>query len=155
MRRLPALALLPVLGLLAAFLYRAREAEATRDFQLQGTVRLHPRFMDYAQRSSNVLVVVARGGGGMPVAVQRILHPQFPMRFSLSREDLVLPGARTAGPLQLQAALTTHGQPGLLREGDLEGWYPVPVRLGDGPVPITLDRVRQGETSQEKQNGKG
>lgn len=143
MRRVSLLAL-PVLGLLGAALYKAPELQAVREFKVSGIIRISPELRERAEKPNNVLYVVARTRSGIPVALQRIINPQFPQRFALSRQDVVFPGLAATEPVRLEAAVSSHGQPGAKQRGDLAGEYPNKVEAGEGPVPITIDRVENG-----------
>jgi len=92
---------------------------------------------------AGTLFVIARRGGGPPLAVKRIVSPQFPVQFSLGPEDVMVQGGEFRGEVTLLARLKRDGRAGPASPGDLEGVAernPVPV--GTTGVRITLETVR-------------
>jgi hypothetical protein len=87
-----------------------------------------------------VLFVVAKNKGGVPIAVKRIVNPQFPVEFEIGPDDLVVPGSHPADVLNLEVEMNTHGNVGHPVKGDLEGIDPDPVYAGDHGVHIVIDR---------------
>jgi hypothetical protein len=94
--------------LAALGLYRIHTSRAGLNFVLNGVVRVHPQFQDRTERPNTVLLVIARDRGGIPVAMQRYINPEFPVHFTLSREDMVLPGLTVPSRVKIQASLNTH-----------------------------------------------
>lgn len=109
------------------------------DFALSGSVDVSPRLRDRAPKTNAVLYVVAENEGGVPVAVHRIVNPEFPARFKMGPQDLLVPAVRRREKLQLHAEMNTHGDVGKPRAGDLEGDAPGDVFPGDS-VSVVLDR---------------
>jgi hypothetical protein len=89
-----------------------------------------------------MLFVVAENAGGVPVAVHRIVNPQFPAAFKMGSADLLVPAVRRREPLKIHAEMNTHGDVGTPLPGDLEGDAPGTAFPGDGGVSVVLDRVR-------------
>jgi len=92
---------------------------------------------------AGTLFVIARRGGGPPLAVKRIVSPQFPVEFSLGPEDVMVQGGEFRGEVTLLARLKRDGRAGPASPGDLEGVAernPIPV--GTTGVRITLETVR-------------
>ena len=114
----------------------------TGDFRLSGTVDIAPRLRDRAPKTNAMLFVVAENEGGVPVAVRRIVNPEFPAAFQMGIEDLLVPAVRRRERLKIHAEMNTHGDLGSPRAGDLLGERAEPVLPGDGGVSIVLDRVR-------------
>lgn len=113
----------------------------TGNFALSGTVDVAPRLRERVPKENAMLFVVAENAGGVPVAVQRIVNPEFPAAFALSPADLLVPALRRREPLQVHAEMNTHGDVGTPHPGDLEGAAPGTAYPGDGGVSIVLDRV--------------
>jgi hypothetical protein len=114
----------------------------TGDFSLSGTVDISPRLRDRAPKENAMLFIVAENEGGVPVAVRRIVNPEFPAAFAMSPEDLLVPAVRRREPLKIHAEMNTHGDIGRPRPGDLEGDAAGRVLPGARNVVIALERVR-------------
>lgn len=114
----------------------------TGDFRLSGTVDASPALRDRVPKTNAMLFVVAVNAGGVPVAVQRIVNPEFPAAFKMGPEDLLIPAVRRSETLKVHAEMNTHGEVGKARPGDLFGEAAGVYRPGDGGVAIVLDKVR-------------
>jgi hypothetical protein len=114
----------------------------TGDFSLSGTVDVAPRLRDRAPKTNAMLFIVAENEGGVPVAVRRIVNPEFPAEFSMGTEDLLVPAVRRRERLKVHAEMNTHGDVGNPKPGDLSGDYAGIVLPGEGGVRIVLDRQR-------------
>ncbi|UPT74599.1 MAG: hypothetical protein M0D55_02365 [Elusimicrobiota bacterium] len=113
----------------------------TGDFRLAGVVDIAPELAARAPKTNSVLFVVARNGGGVPLAVHRIVNPEFPASFEMSAQDLLVPGIRRNEPLTVVVRLNAHGILGEPRAGDLEGSGPPGgCRPGDRGVRVRLDK---------------
>ena len=112
----------------------------SRDFRISGTITVAAPLQGKAPRNNSVLFIVAKNMGGVPVAVRRIVNPQFPVSFTLAEEDLLVPGSRPKDPLLLQVQMNTHGNVGMPVRGDLEGNHPDPVHSGERGVHVVIDR---------------
>lgn len=86
------------------------------------------------------MFIVAKNLGGVPLAVKRIVNPQFPVAYTLDADDLVVPGTRPRDALKVEVEMNTHGNVGSPVRGDLAGAYPEPVYSGDRSVHIVIDR---------------
>ncbi|MBI4371915.1 MAG: hypothetical protein HY552_06430 [Elusimicrobia bacterium] len=128
------------LGLLAAAL--AACDPLTGQFRLSGEVDVAPELRAAAPRDNAVLFVVAENAGGVPVAVRRIVNPEFPAPFEMGPEDLLMPAVRRRASLRVHAELNARGDVGRPRPGDLTGQAPGILRIGAAGVRIVLDRRR-------------
>jgi hypothetical protein len=130
-----------VIGKLALALACLLAAACGRgEFRLSGTVTIASALQRKAPRDNAVMFIIARNRGGVPVAMQRIVNPQFPVKFTLGREDLILPEVPADTPLDIVVEMNTHGRLGQPQRGDLEGRHPSPVFPGDWRIHIVLDR---------------
>lgn len=112
------------------------------DFRLSGTVEIAADMAARAPKTNSVLFVIAKNSGGVPVAVHRIVNPEFPASFDMGPQDLLVPAIRRKEDLTLEAQMNTHGNLGDLRAGDLEGRGVAPARPGDRGARVVLDRQR-------------
>jgi hypothetical protein len=114
----------------------------TGEFHLSGSVDVSPKLRARMPKENVMLFVIAENAGGVPVAVHRIVNPDFPAEFKMGPGDLLVPTVSRREPLQVHAEMNVHGDVGTPRPGDLEGvasetWHP-----GDAGVLVVLDRVR-------------
>ena len=114
----------------------------TGDFSLSGTVDIAPRLRERAPKTNAMLFVVAENEGGVPVAVRRIVNPEFPAAFKMGSEDLLVPAVRRRERLKIHVEMNVHGDIGRPQPGDLEGDAPGLTEPGAGGIRITLDRIR-------------
>lgn len=113
----------------------------TGDFRLSGAVELSPALAARAPRTNATLFIVARNAGGVPVAVHRIVNPEFPASFVMGPADLLVPAIRRREPLTLLARLNAHGNLDRAYPGDLEGASGQTVRSGDRGVRVRLEKA--------------
>lgn len=113
----------------------------TGDFRLAGVVEIAPALEARAPKTNSVLFVVAQNAGGVPLAVHRIVNPEFPASFKMSPQDLLVPGIRRNESLTVVARLNAHGNLGAPTPGDLEGRSAAQVHPGDRGVRLRLDKA--------------
>ena len=129
------------LGALALALAAMLPAACGRgEFRLSGTVTIASAMQRKAPRDNAVMFIIARNRGGVPVALQRIVNPQFPVKFTFRKEDLIMPEVPADAPLDIEVEMNTHGRLGQPQRGDLEGRHPSPVFPGDWGIHIVVDR---------------
>lgn len=125
-----------VLILLAALCTGCRRGE----FHLSGTVTTGAGLQHKIPMENSVLFVIVKNRGGVPVAVRRIVNPQFPAAFEVGQRDLLVPELRGGQALRVQAQMNTHGNLGSSVRGDLEGEHPDDVYPGESKIHVVLDR---------------
>lgn len=108
-------------------------------FRVGGTVTLAAHLRHRLPRTNAVLFIVARNMGGVPLAVRRIVNPQFPVYYSLDSADLIVPGSRPKGPFKILVQMNTHGNVGSPKKGDFEGECPDPALSGERYAHVVLD----------------
>lgn len=113
----------------------------TGDFALSGTVDVAPALRDRVPRQNAMLFVVAENAGGVPVAVHRIVNPEFPAPFKMGEQDLLVPAVRRREKLRVHAELNQHGGVGTPQRGDLTGDFPGTAYPGDDGVAVVLGKV--------------
>ncbi|MBI4056039.1 MAG: hypothetical protein HY399_00625 [Elusimicrobia bacterium] len=113
----------------------------SHNFHITGTIGLDPNLESRAKRPNTVLFLIAKNHAGIPVAVKRIINPQFPLKFEIDSEDLVLPGGSWTGPLHVEVLVNNHGHAGVILPGDLTGSHSTLVATGSTPISITVDKV--------------
>lgn len=112
------------------------------DFRLSGTVDVVARYRDRVPKENAMLFIVAENAGGVPVAVHRIVNPEFPAEFRMGPSDLLVPSLSRRELLKVHAELNQHGDVGTPKPGDLEGDAKGEIHPGDGGVTLVLDRMK-------------
>ena len=110
------------------------------EFRLSGTVTIASALQRKAPRDNAVMFIIAKNLGGVPVAMQRIVNPQFPVKFNLGPDDLLVPQLPSDTPLDVEVEMNTHGEVGRPQRGDLAGRHPNPAHPGDRRLHIVVDR---------------
>lgn len=89
--------------------------------------------------AGSVLFIIARKEVGPPLAVKRVLQPQFPLTYSLSESDAMIPGTVFQGEMLVKARLDADGNAGPLASGDMTGETSRTVAVGTSGVDIMID----------------
>ncbi len=111
-----------------------------RKSSVSGTLKLDP---DVAKDLPDnwKLFLIARAHGqerGIPIAVKRLEAVEFPHRFSLGTQDVMMPGAEFAGTLTLTARIDRDGD-ARAGPGDIVGQQI--VEAGDENVEVVLKHI--------------
>ncbi len=104
--------------------------------EIKGTIRL----ADGVAPVPGILFVIARSGGGPPLAVRKLDASRFPVEFSIGASDMMIPGRRFEGEIALSARLDRDGNPMTRDPSDLSGATSGPVQSGATGVEIVLKR---------------
>ena len=127
-------ALAPVLALLLV-------SGCAQEFRVSGSITVAAHLQARVPHTNSVLFIVAKNAGGVPIAVRRIVNPQFPVDYALTSEDLLVPGSTPKGPMTLEVEMNTHGDVGKPLKGDLHGEHPDRISNGERGVHVVIDRV--------------
>ncbi|MBI5624475.1 MAG: hypothetical protein HY924_11915 [Elusimicrobia bacterium] len=111
-----------------------------REFRVSGTITVAAHLQRRLPQGSVTLFVIAKNRGGVPVAMQRIVNPQFPASFQLRNADLIVPHSRFQDSLLLEVEMNSHGTAGAPRPGDLRGAAKDLVFPGEKRVHIVIDK---------------
>ena len=92
------------------------------------------------------MFLAARRAGGPPgpgsmLAVQKLTAEDFPMRFSISNRDAMIPGIPFEGKVSITVRVDKDGDAMTRRKGDLYGEADG-VKVGSQKVVISLDRLQ-------------
>jgi hypothetical protein len=110
--------------------------------RIKGTVALDPAFAAAATGHPLLLILRSQQGQGMPIAVQRIESPVYPVSFDLGAEHAPLQADDTPQILRTENKLLARvSVSGAVMAGpdDIE-CQPVIVKADQAPVALTLDR---------------
>lgn len=128
------------LPILAAALLTACASDDRGDFHFSGSITAPPQIQQLIERPNLVLYIVATNRGGVPVAVQKIVNPKLPVYYTMTQEDLVLPGPAWNGPLTVNVFVNAHGNLGVTRPGDMTGTHRGAIRTGERNADVIVDR---------------
>ena len=119
-----------------------RQSGAGRDgATLGGTISVAPELRGRLA-AGDTLFIILRKAPGPPFAVKRIGGPQFPVRYQMGSEDVMMAGTPFEGQVTVSARVSKTGGAGPAERGDLEGEHPGPVTVGARAVDIVISRVR-------------
>ena len=77
-------------------------------FNLAGTVTVPDRLLQLAQADNNSCSII-----------KRVVNPKFPLEFTMGEEDLLTESV--GNELKLEVQINSHGQLGIIKEGDVFG----------------------------------
>jgi hypothetical protein len=152
MKKILLTALVTTSFLLASSCTKKNDTPSTDSTQpamgIMGTIELAPLLERNPISKDAVIYLIARNPGetmGPPVAVKRIVQPfHFPITFTLSKADSMLPEAPFTGPFALTVRIAQSGSATPAQAGDLEGEVPTgPVELGKKDVVLRVAKVKQ------------
>jgi len=95
------------------------------------------------EKGDTLFIIARRAGGipGPPLAVQRLQAGDFPMPFSLSARDAMVPGVPFEGDISITVRVDKDGDAMTRRKGDVFGQL-LKVKVGTQAVRIALDTVQ-------------
>ena len=108
---------------------------------VRGTVEIDDALRGRVPRGAVLFVIARSGGGGPPLAVKRIVDPEFPLDFEIGPADRMIEQMPFAGPLRLSARLDSDGNATTRGAGDLQGSAPGAVEPGAEGVRIRIDEA--------------
>ncbi len=88
-------------------------------FSVAGTVTVPERLLQLAQADNNSCAIIVKNEADVPVAIKRVVNPKFPLQFTLGEEDLLTESV--GNELKLEVQINSHGQLGIIKEGDVFG----------------------------------
>jgi hypothetical protein len=108
-------------------------------FSLSGQVQVASRLIKNAQANNVACAVIAKNEADVPIAIKRIINPQFPVQFNLSKEDLLLDSYE--GNLKLEVQINSHGKLGVLERGDIFGAADGYFTSGQKDIVLYADKM--------------
>ena len=106
---------------------------------IRGTISLAPELEGRVPAGAILFLIARRGEGGPPLAVQRVVEPEFPLAFSIGPDDRMIEQMPFAGPLLLEARIDADGNAMTRQPGDLQGAAPGSYEPGASDVAILVD----------------
>jgi len=110
--------------------------------RIQGTISIEPKLKTKHQGGGILFIIARRAAtqGGPPLAVKRIASPVFPLSYSLGKENMMIPGSRFEGKVNIIVRLDKDGDPLTREPGSLIGnYHNNPVEIGSQNVDIILN----------------
>ena len=108
---------------------------------VRGTVEIADALRARTPRGGVLFVIARSEGGGPPLAVKRVVDPEFPLDFEIGPGDRMIEQMPFAGPLRLSARLDADGNATTRNPGDLQGSVEAPVEPGAEGVRIRIDEA--------------
>jgi hypothetical protein len=125
--------MIPAMSKLLLLAIVALPFSALHAAEIQGIVQLDPSLKASIQPTA-ALYITAKdpaSGRGMPLAVVRVPQPiHFPVKFTLSEANAMIPGTKIEGKLAVSARLNQSGSAGPAQAGDIEPAEPLVVDAG-------------------------
>lgn len=110
------------------------------ELKISGEITVEPRLAERVPTQNSVLFIIAKNAGGMPMAVRRVVNPAFPVKYQLTKDDVLVPGHRPRGPIRVYVEMNTHGNLGAPVKGDFAGESADAVSARAARVHIVIDR---------------
>ena len=112
--------------------------------QITGKITIDPKLQGSIDPNAALFIIArpATGAGGPPLAVKKIDRPSFPVDFTLSQENVMMPGVPFAGKINITARLDKDGNPVTRTPGDISGDYRKnPIEVGTKNVDVVIDQI--------------
>jgi cytochrome c-type biogenesis protein CcmH len=116
---------------------------APAQLSISGTIQLDPKLAPKTKASDVIFLIARPAEGGPPLAVRRYTGNQYPIEFTITQENLMMPQQVVEMPLNLSVRVDKDGDAMTKLPGDLSGTYeknPVPIRA-EG-VSIVVNEVQ-------------
>lgn len=113
---------------------------------ISGTVSLDSKLASKVSPDA-VLFISAKPADGPqvgvpPVASKRLDHVKFPLEYTLSQADVIMPGTPFSGKFNIVVKLMKNGAVGPMGPGDIEGQYAKnPAEVGQKGIDVTLGKI--------------
>ena len=108
-------------------------------FAISGTVTVPERLVAMAQADNNSCAVIIKNEADVPVAIKRVVNPKFPLQFTLGEEDLLT--GTVEGKLKMEVQINSHGQLGLIKQGDIFGACETMIEPNSQHVIVAADKT--------------
>jgi len=131
---------LSLVALLSLVACRGDEAAPVQAGTISGQILVAGELVENVNDQA-VLFIIARKEVGPPLAVKRVLQPKFPLTYSLSESDAMIPGTVFQGEMIVKARLDADGNAGQLASGDMTGVTSRTVPVGTSGVDIMIDTL--------------
>lgn len=108
-------------------------------FNISGTVNVPERLARMAEADNNSCAIIVKNEADVPVAIKRVVNPKFPLEFSMGEADLL--AASLDGALKLEVQINSHGQLGVVKQGDIFGSADGLIKPNDKNIIVQADKT--------------
>lgn len=108
-------------------------------FNISGTVTVPERLVRMAESANNSCAIIVKNEADVPVAIKRVVNPKFPLQFAMGEDDLL--AESVSGTLKLEVQINSHGQLGLLKQGDIFGASENPIEANTKDALVVADKT--------------
>lgn len=108
-------------------------------FSISGTVTVPERLVAMAQADNNSCAIIVKNEADVPIAIKRVVNPKFPLEFTLSEADLLT--ASVEGNLKMEVQINSHGQLGIIKQGDIFGTCEEILNPNTQQVVVAADKT--------------
>lgn len=117
------------------------EAYLIDKYKIEGEVDIDPKIQN--QCKGVLFIIIRKGASPQPLAVKKVINPDFPYKFSISPADVLMPQRMNEfeGELILMARISKSGSP-MPQKGDCESPAMV-IRAGDKGIRLLINQVRK------------
>ena len=103
-------------------------------FNISGTISIAEK---YKKKPNAMLFIVLKNKGDIPIAVKKIINPSFPIEFTLTAGDLIMPDLLSK-KVYIEAYLNNHGVLGKSKTSDMLGRIEKPIFINSKNIEISL-----------------
>jgi len=132
--------LLFFLLLSALTLYFLKDPLLASAFDVSGEIGMPEHISKNYFKPNNMLFIIVKNEKDVPVAVKEVINPIFPLKFTLTKKDIILQGLITAR-IKIGCVLNRSGNVGKMSPGDVYSSAPVKTFLFSKNIFLTLDSV--------------
>lgn len=117
------------------------EAYFIDKYKITGTININPKIKDKC--SGTLFIIVRKGTSIQPLAVKKKTKYDFPVQFSISPADVLMPQRANefVDELILMARISKSGNP-MPQKGDCESSV-ISVNAGDRNIKLLINRVKE------------
>jgi hypothetical protein len=110
-------------------------------FNISGTITMPEELKNKYTKPNFMLFIVVKNENDMPIAINKIINPTFPLNYTINAENLVMPDL-LCNKLRVEAHLNIHGKLGKPLPGDAKGKFNGTVFIRNHKVDINIDTTQ-------------
>ena len=118
-------------GITAYFLYPYL---LKKIFTISGTISIAEK---HKKKPNSMLFIVLKNKGDIPIAVKKTINPSFPLEFTLTANDLIMPDLLSK-KVYIEAYLNNHGVLGKSKTSDMLGRIEKPIFINSKNIKLQL-----------------
>lgn len=103
-------------------------------FTISGTITIAEK---YKKKPNSMLFIVLKNKGDIPIAIKKTINPSFPLEFTLTASDLIMPDLLSK-KLYLEVYLNNHGVLGKSKTSDMLGRIEKPIFINSKNIELQL-----------------